>query len=71
MIHCSFQNLVDRPEILVQPIQRLLGQIVDGKKMAGVVKEMFLLAFPGAEPVKERLVRRFQRIEEVVAPIQH
>jgi hypothetical protein len=54
--HRSVQNLVDRPEILVQPVQRLLGQIVDRNKMTGVIKEQFLLAFPGAEPMKERLL---------------
>src|ERR1700746_184224 len=67
----SLQNLVARPEILVQPVQRLLGQIVDRNKITGIIKEQFILAFSGSEPIKERFLRLLQRTEEVVAPIQH
>ena len=56
LCECFVHNLVDRPEILVQPVQRLLGQIVHGNKMTGVINKLFLLAFPGAKPVKERLL---------------
>ena len=49
---CSAHNLVDRPEILVQPIQRLLGQIVHGNKMTGVIKDSFF--WPLSEPSQRK-----------------
>ena len=39
--------------------------------MTGVIKEMFFLVVARSEQMKEGFLRRFDRIHEIVAAIQH
>src|ERR1700693_6180410 len=66
-----FTNLLCRPQVLLKPIQRFLDEIVARKIVTGVIKEMSFLVVARSKQMKEGFLRRFDRIHEIVAAIQH
>jgi len=63
--------LIDRPEILVHPVQGFLDQLIARDVVSGVVNDMFLVFLFRSEHAVERFLRGFEREEEVISSVEH
>src|ERR1700751_1979334 len=70
--HCEQTiGLLRWPEVLVEPIQGFLDQLVARDVVPGVIDQMLFLILAATEQAEKRFLGGIHWEEEVVAPVEH
>src|SRR6201988_4514404 len=70
--HCEQPiGLLRWAEVLVEPIQGFLDQLVARDVVPGVIDQMLFLILAATEQAEKRFLGGMQWEEEIVAPVEH